>query len=138
MRAIPSGRKKPLVVDWKWTPSIHMPRWASRLTLEITDVRVERVQAITETGAEAEGCESDEYLERLEHFECCAPRGLDIPVIGPTMRGEFEYLWDSIYGSTKSLGFYPGDLNWSRNPWVWVIEFKVIHANVDDVLKGQT
>jgi len=116
-------------IDWwysrQFCPSIHMPRWASRLTLEITDIRVDRVQDISEEDAKAEGCETDEYLDRLEHFECCAPRDLDIPVYPPTIRGEFEYLWNSI------------NSNWDDSPWVWMVKFKIIHANVDEVLKKE-
>jgi hypothetical protein len=85
-----------------WKPSIFMPRWASRITLEITNIRVERLQEITEEDAKAEGIEnpffaSDRYW--------------------PTFKDRFETLWDSINGKT-----YP----WSSNPWVWVIEFKKV------------
>ncbi len=92
--------------DWKpgdspcrWRPSIHMPRWASRITLEITNVRVERLQEITEEDAKKEGCVA-------ESGEGCAfyPAKL-----------AFELLWNTIKGKT-----YP----WSSNPWVWVVEFR--------------
>jgi len=84
----------------KWTPSIHMLRWASRITLEITNVRVERLQEITEEDAINEGCgiqllcPDDEYFKAKEHF--CI-------------------LWESINGKK-----YP----WSSNPFVWVISFR--------------
>ncbi|HHF3145282.1 TPA: hypothetical protein ACPJ10_001698 [Vibrio diabolicus] len=94
--------------DLKWTPSIHMPRWASRLTLRVTDVRIERVKDITDEQARSEGCwygvgggEVDLAVPPQDHF--------------PT-------LWDSIYQ------------NWDENPYVWVIEFEVIHQNVDEVV----
>lgn len=86
----------------KWRPSIHMPRWASRVTLEITDVRVERVRDITELAAIEEG----------------------IPRVDPNTthayhhRGQFQVLWDSI---NEKRGF-----GWESNPWVWVISFKRI------------
>ena len=79
-----------------WRPSIHMPRWASRITLEITDVRVERLNAITESDAEAEG--------------------ITYTGFGDLLVDGYRYLWKSIYG----------DDSWQVNPWVWVIEFKRI------------
>ena len=84
----------------KWRPSIYMPRWASRITLEVTSVRVERLQAITEEGAKAEGMGSV-----LEGTAC--PRYLQA----------FEKLWESINGNR------PG-CDWASSPWVWVVQFK--------------
>lgn len=84
----------------KWVPSIHMPRWASRITLEITGVRVERLNDISECDAKAEGAPT----------ECC--------VIGDKHFLGFRSLWKSIYG----------DESWRSNPWVWVIEFKRIEG----------
>lgn len=83
-----------------WRPSIFMPRWASRITLEIDDVRAERLQEITEEDAIAEGAQ-------------CAgvPASL-------TNRGAFAKLWDTL---NASRGF-----GWNQNPWVWVIEFRRI------------
>jgi hypothetical protein len=82
-----------------WKPSIHMPRWASRLTLEIIDIRVERVQDISHRDALAEGVSYDVSKEG----------GAPVP--------RFHALWDSI---NASRGY-----SWDSNPWVWVIEFKV-------------
>lgn len=79
-----------------WTPSIHMPRWASRITLEITAVRVERLNDISEEDARAEGAPT----------ELC--------IIGEKHYMGFRTLWKSIYGEES----------WSANPWVWVIEFR--------------
>jgi hypothetical protein len=79
----------------KWKPSIFMPHWASRITLEVTGVRVERLQEITEKDAISEGIISSDYDK--------------------TYRYAFSVLWDSINGKK-----YP----WSDNPWVWVIEFR--------------
>lgn len=83
----------------RWRPSIFMPRWASRITLEITGVRVERLQQIRETDAVAEGYQATQNA-----------RGE-----GSTARDWFWHLWDSINGER-----YP----WSSDPWVWVIEFR--------------
>src|SRR5690606_32387898 len=94
-----------------WKPSIHMPRWASRLTLKVTGVRVERVQDISETDAVKEGFE-----------------GWDDDVTGGcTAFGEFSQTWCGIYGEES----------WNRNDWVWVIDFEVIRQNVDEYLKEQ-
>jgi len=79
-----------------WTPSIHMPRWASRITLEITGVRVERLQDISEQDAAAEGASTELSLIGEKHY------------LG------YRSLWKSIYSADS----------WQANPWVWVIEFK--------------
>ena len=94
-----------------WTPSIHMPRWASRITLEITGVRVERLQDISESDALEEGITYNDIPNN----------GLD------TMRARtwFRGLWSSIYGEES----------WHANPWVWVIEFNPHLKNVDEMLK---
>ncbi|ECG5926068.1 hypothetical protein GCV36_003768 [Salmonella enterica] len=84
----------------KWTPSIHMPRWASRITLEITDVRVERLNSISDSDASKEGC----CIADMESGDCLS----DV----------FARLWTSIYG----------DDSWQANPWVWVIEFKRVEG----------
>lgn len=91
------------LASWNWDslkgrPSIHMPRWASRISLEVTAVRVERLQAISTMDAMAEGVE---------------PR----PVASGAMSYThgFRALWDSINGARAS---------WASNPWVWAVEFK--------------
>ena len=82
----------------KLRPSIHMPRWASRILLEITDVRVERLRSMSQDDARAEGV---------------------IAASGPMEAGlAFRELWDSIYGEES----------WKANPWVWVIEFKRVEG----------
>jgi len=90
-------------------PSIHMPRWASRILLEITDVRVERVQDISEADAQAEGIEYSERFEgycigMAEHYHSHDPRL------------SYASLWESINGPDS----------WAANPWVWVVEFRRI------------
>jgi len=101
----------------KWTPSIHMPRWASRITLEITNVRVERVQDISEEDAIAEGS----FLRRCSCPQMNRPPRDNIDMMfkqtGCHIHGEeFQHLWNSIYN------------NWDDNPWVWVAEFKVVEG----------
>jgi len=94
----------------RWTPSIHMPRWASRILLEITDVRVERLKDISESDAIAEGLEqySDDGIIYYGPFGSgdCRPEV------------SYKKLWQSIYGEES----------WQANPWVWVIEFKRIEG----------
>jgi hypothetical protein len=87
----------------RWRPSIHMPRWASRITIEIVKVRVERVQEISLNDIEAEGTPYSLHQERR-------------PVGSRTE--QFAELWDSINAKRR--------FGWSVNPWVWVIEFRRI------------
>ncbi|MEP9958747.1 MULTISPECIES: ASCH domain-containing protein [Klebsiella] len=91
-----------------WTPSIHMPRWASRILLEITDVRVERLNAISEEDARAEGIIDGGCLN------CGEPEPCGCANPEPDATDAFAYLWQSIYGQES----------WNANPWVWVISFK--------------
>lgn len=93
------AESSPLVFPrtWRATPSIHMPRWASRLTLRVTGVRVERLQAITEEDARAEGVVASGIGGELNH------------------RGQFHRLWDSINGHRAP---------WASNPFVWVVSFE--------------
>jgi len=88
----------------KWTPSIHMPREACRLVLEITAVRVERLQDISGPDAVAEGIEE---LNGRFTFNGGMHESL-------TPRLSFQTLWDSTGG------------DWASNPWVWVIDFKKV------------
>ncbi|MGN5571447.1 hypothetical protein [Enterobacter sp. Lyrl_3] len=108
----------PPVDEIRWTPSIHMPRWASRLTLEITGVRVERLNGISETDAGAEGIDMEALFDAQDCYDCIADHNM---TGRPTATGAFKYLWESIYGEES----------WKANPWVWVIEFKVV-PNVQD------
>lgn len=131
-----------------WRPTIHMPRWASRLTLEVTGVRVERLQDISEEDARAEGFQPiifDEFDIAEIMFndpDCQAAEVLEI--LGPGQipaKADFSLLWDRINGKRPKLpankeskryqrvkrwlGKHP-DVSWASNPWVWVISFKVL------------
>ncbi|EMH0132408.1 TPA: hypothetical protein ACKRXS_002218 [Proteus mirabilis] len=86
----------------KWRPSIHMPRRYSRILLEITNVRVERLNDISNDDAKSEGC--------------WYGRGGGVPDKALTPSDQFPTLWEEIYG----------DGSWSSNPWVWVIEFRKV------------
>ncbi|MBN6728502.1 hypothetical protein [Burkholderia multivorans] len=98
----------------EWRPSIHMPRAAARITLEITGVRVERLQHISESDARAEGVTIE---ERHKVGYCLGgSRGADRP---PSIRA-FHDLWDSL-NAARGHG-------WDVNPWVWRIEFRRIES----------
>ncbi|WP_210526418.1 hypothetical protein [Pantoea ananatis] len=103
----PSERKRDDF--WRSRPSIHMPRWASRITLEITGVRVERLQDISRSDAIAEGGpQSHPSIDAVSQD------------YGFTdfSRSWFGQTWWSIYGEES----------WQANPWVWVIEFKRVEG----------
>lgn len=89
-------------VPFRWRPSIHMPRWASRITLEITGVRVEPLQTITLGDICKEiGCSLYDFRPATDGFRVWAE------------------LWNSIYGEDS----------WQANPWVWVVEFKRVEGD---------
>ncbi|HBV7258830.1 hypothetical protein [Klebsiella pneumoniae] len=96
----------------KWRPSIHMPRWATRILLEITNVRVERLNAISEEDARAEGIIDGGCLN------CGEPEPCGCANPEPDATDAFAYLWQSIYGQES----------WNANPWVWVISFERIEG----------
>ncbi|EUC90048.1 ASCH domain-containing protein [Klebsiella oxytoca] len=97
-----------------WRPSIHMPRWASRILLEITNVRVERLNSIHDVDAMREG---------IQNLTTCSHADFGIPGVVNAQHPvrAFQLLWESIYGAD----------NWKANPWVWVIEFKVVNCGGD-------
>ncbi len=96
-----------------WRPSIHMPRWASRLTLTVTDVRVEQLQRISQEDALAEG---------VGCLETTAPALGE----GRTARDNFKTLWNIIHGLDA----------WYDNPWVVAYTFEVHHGNIDQMEKA--
>jgi hypothetical protein len=116
-----------------WKPSIHMPRWACRILLEITDVRVERLQDISDDQAQAEGCFFTDYGRKCGHSgkgwtevgDCPAPKEHH-----PQRDG---WMWDKTTSHEQCLGaprwafaslWNSTGGDWDANPWVWVVEFK--------------
>lgn len=104
----------------KWRPSIHMPRWASRILLEVTAVRVERLQDISEEDCLAEGvfkkvgvCELGDVVRKPDGGEA-------IYLSRGQARLTYQELWQSINGTGS----------WTANPWVWVVEFKRLKGGV--------
>lgn len=119
---IKPGDPASYAADWpdaatKWTPSIHMPRALSRIDLEVTDLRVERLNDITEEDAWAEGLEeTDGMLDdgkvalMASAMRCCIEDA----------RASFAVLWETIYGAGS----------WALNPWVWVCGFRVVRGGL--------
>lgn len=104
---------------WKPRSPIHMPRWASRLTLTVTNVRVERLNSITEANAVAEGVCETAFWERAEHkVSAGAPWSVD--------RLAFADLWNSLHGPEA----------WDANPWVAAISFETRKCNIDQMPGG--
>lgn len=107
----------PAVEKLPWRPSIHMPRWASRLTLEVTDVRVERVQDIDPQDCLAEGTPFDSAWGSFSvHPDNPDPWGDFCESEDRRIRKAFQTLWDSL---NAKRGY-----SWESNPWVWVVTFK--------------
>ena len=120
----------------RWRPSIHMPRWASRITIEVKSVRVERLQDITEDDARAEGCEARPFPGpwwqgyrdlgdgQTIHQQAIGETAPDwmiepkqmppTPWLDISARDGFRSIWMGLYGPDA----------WDENPWVWVIEFE--------------
>lgn len=98
-----------------WRPSIHMPRWASRITLEVTGVRVERLQDISRDDAIAEGVRPLVGSDGPNHWTVATDFG---SLNAPTPQHCYELLWNWINGPES----------WDQNPWVWVVEFKRLEA----------
>jgi hypothetical protein len=115
--------------DWIGAPfgrrraGMHMPRWASRLTLMVTDVRVQRLQECTEEDAIAEGCVWDDdkagfWVPGVEHHIKNFPY-----LARATAREMYAALWDTINGSGE----------WLKNPWIVAITFTVEKRNIDQI-----
>lgn len=114
-------REQPLDADGdllkvRWKPSIHMPRKYSRITLEVQNIRVEKLNNISEEDSQKEGiCYYGQSYKSSEHN----PMGWG----HTTAKSAFELLWNSI------------NKNWDDNPWVWVVDFYAHKCNVDDFVK---
>lgn len=127
IRYLADGKCEGSVEQWQESPagktrvSIHMPRWASRLTLPMSDVRIERLSEISDADALAEGILAIAPPSRdgMRHF---GVPGLDID--RPTPARAYLALWAAINGE-ESL---------AANPWVWAVTFRVLRANVEDHL----
>jgi hypothetical protein len=103
---------------FKWRPSIHMPRWASRLTLIVTDVRIEQLQNISEDDARAEGCFVGKATGRI--FESATSMRLGGNEWA-TARDWYADLWESINGQDA----------WKANPWIVAVSFTTRLGNID-------
>lgn len=100
-----------------WRPSIHMPRWASRITLEVTGVRCERLRDISEADAQAEGVERTVTGDGWRRYADPSWEAVGLPPFADA-RSSFRSLWEHING--------PG--SWEANPWVWVVSFRRLDA----------
>lgn len=104
-------------------PSIHMPRWASRLTLTVTDVRVQRLQEISEADVLAEGCPLD------PHYHDTTSDGSNPHMVNidagrwQSPRAWYHQLWNSLHGPDA----------WGANPWIVAVSFTVQHGNIDQI-----
>lgn len=107
----------------RWTPSIHMPRWASRLTLIVEAVRVEPLQAITDADALAEGVEYETADPPFYYVPYIHPHSLTGVETSEGARGSFAKLWRHLHGPES----------WDANPMVVALTFRVVAANIDRV-----
>lgn len=118
--ALPNAKRDSVTPTWWRRPAIHMPRAASRILLDVTGVRIERLQSISATDARAEGIEFQEHSiagqicrswKAYGSADGWYPEGIDIAPIH-----SYWSLWDSLNAAS---GF-----GWHTNPWVWVVEFR--------------
>ncbi len=130
------GKEPPEFISNSWQPSIHMPRWASRMTLEVTDIRRQPVQNISDEDALAEGVfealESSELQNGKSGFGKVSEEDKSIILrcqFGSPAKA-FNWLWDGIYGQDKVKG-------WEANPEVLAFTFKRYMQNVDEFLEVQ-
>lgn len=107
-----------------WKPSIHMPRWASRFNLTASNVRIERIQDITEEDARAEGIIP--FIIGLPPIQTTVyATNYPNPICSDTAKNAFKLLWDSI---NAKRGY-----SWNINPWVWVVTFHQYSKESSDI-----
>lgn len=114
-----------------WRPSIHMPRWASRLTLHVEGVKIEPVQSISDEDAWSEGvCQAVETGGRAAFGETCSPemRRMIVETIYGSGARAFNWLWDSLHTKTGET--------WSDNPLIIALTFRVERGNIDQVARA--
>lgn len=117
---------RPPFATGRWRPSIHMPRWASRLILEVEYIRPERLFELTEAGAQAEG------LKKVgDKWQGKPPRRPSEKNLHDSARDAFRELWDHINGE-RSDGAY----RWERNPWVWAVTFRLLEDRTSDISRA--
>ena len=116
------------VSPFGWKPSTQMPRWASRLTLVVTDVRVQRVQDISEDDAVAEGVDKMSSFKPIQ----TAKHLINPPLMGPIFRVGYERLWNSM-NAKRGHGWMNAKRGhgWTANPWVVAVTFEVLPVNID-------
>ncbi|VVO11842.1 morphogenetic protein [Pseudomonas fluorescens] len=124
-----------LLYEGAWCPSIHMPQWASRILLEITDVRIERLRDITTEQAEAEGCFFTDYGRKCFHSGLGWRNVGDCEYPDAHHRQREGWMWGKTTSHEQCLGSARhafGNLwektggDWDANPWLWVVEFKQV------------
>jgi hypothetical protein len=104
---------------FKWRPSIHMPHWASRITLKVTNVRAEHIHDISESDAIAEGVETAHgFNDSLRYVSYPNPRDPDVSCLEPDAQTPFSFRWDAL---NEKRGY-----GWDANPWVWVLTFRLV------------
>lgn len=106
----------------RWRPSSQMPRWASRLTLRVTDVRAQRLQDISEEDARTEGVMPNTFGRHT----LWSGRENERPTLRTARSAFIEHIWDDLYREDEEKSS-------AANPWVWAISFDVIRKNVDEV-----
>lgn len=115
-------------IKTKWRPAIHMPLWASRLTLQIKNIRIERLQDISVKDVIEEGIRFKKVKDKIFYELFGWVDEIGEPVYAcEYARETYRDIWESLHGKTS----------WKENPWVWVIEFDVHKVNVDEFLRAR-
>ncbi len=115
------GNYTPKLSEYRWHPSIHMPRWASRILLEVVDVWPEQAQEINELDARAEGVERSDWIYSCEPWKNYGLKQQKPGYWFATAKASYKSLLDSIYGTTL----------WDRNGWVMAGKFKELETKCE-------